>query len=141
MFHAVKEYCKSSIEGITFQTIDKEDMVAVRENLKLWYELGDTVPGTRSCRYLVPTSQYTIEGKQLSIDTNVFITHSFLDMPAPQNETLNTMTTLLAALMGFGVLHPQQPSGQFHWPCGDDRGYAPLKKVIMNIQVPTMSAN
>ena len=108
MFHAVKEYCKSSIEGITFQTIDKEDMVAVRENLKLWYELGDTVPGTRSCRYLVPTSQYTIEGKQLSIDTNVFITHSFLDMPAPQNETLNTMTTLLAALMGFGVLHPQQ---------------------------------
>ena len=83
-FRAAKGYCKSSIEGITFLIINMEDMVAVRENLKLWYELGDT----RSCHHFTPISQYIIEGKQLSIDTNVFITHSFLDMPAPQNKTL-----------------------------------------------------
>ena len=57
--------------------IDKEDMVAVKENLKHRYELGDTVPGTMSCHHFVPTSHYTIEGKQLSIDTTVVITHSF----------------------------------------------------------------
>ena len=53
------------------------------ENLKPWYELGDAVPGTRSFHHIVLTSQYTIKGKQLSIDANVFITHSLLDMPAP----------------------------------------------------------
>ena len=53
---AVKEYCKSSIEGITFLTINKEDMVGVRENLKPRYELGDTVPSNRSCHHLVPIS-------------------------------------------------------------------------------------
>ena len=55
IFCAVKEYCKSSIEEITFLTIDKEDMVPVRENLKPWYKLGDTVPGTKSCLHFVPT--------------------------------------------------------------------------------------
>ena len=57
------------------------------ENLKPWYELGDTIPGSMSCHHFVPTFQYTIEGKQLSIDTTIFITLSFQDMPAPQNET------------------------------------------------------
>ena len=85
-FCAVKEYCKSYIEGITFLTIDKKDMVAVREQLKPQYELGNTVPGTKSCHHFVPTSQYPIKGKQLSIDTTVFITHSFLDMPGPNLE-------------------------------------------------------
>ena len=66
-------------------------MVAVRENLKPWYELGYTVPSTRSCHQFVPTSQYTIKGKQLSINTTVFIIHSFLDMPAPQNEILESL--------------------------------------------------
>ena len=108
MFRAVEVYCKSSIKGITFLTINKEDMVAVSENLKLWYELGDTVPASRRCHHSVQTSQCTIKGKQLSINTTVFITHSFFDMQAPQNETqhhkmrllsnFNAMTTLLADL-------------------------------------------
>ena len=70
--------------------INKEDMVAVRENLKPWYELGDTVPGTRSCHHFVPMSQYTIKGKKLSINATIFITHSFLDMPAPQKDTFES---------------------------------------------------
>ena len=56
MLCAVKEYCKSPIEGIAFLTIIKEDMVAVRENLKPWYELVDTVPGTWSFHHIVSTS-------------------------------------------------------------------------------------
>ena len=83
--------------------IDKQDMEPVREKLKSRYKLGDTVSGTRSCHHFAPTSMYTIEGKQLSIDTVLFINHSFLNMPAPQNEThLNPMIMSPAALMGFG---------------------------------------
>ena len=150
-FRAVKEYCEPSIERITFLTMDKEHIVIVRENLKLRYELGDTVLGTRSCHHFVPTSQYTIEGKQLSIDTTVFITHSFLDMPAPQNETLESLKCndyITCCFDGFwwlaliemvnkeekdltcNFLHPHGPTSQFHWPHGDDRRYVPLNKVI-----------
>ena len=142
--------------------IDKEDVVAVRENLKSRYESGDTVPGTRSCYHFVPASQYNNEGKQLSIDTTVFITHSFLDMPAPQNETLESLKCneyINCSFDGFWwlalievvnkeekdstckFLHPYGPSGQFHWPRGDDRGYVPLNKVIMKTQTPLTSAN
>ena len=38
-------------------------------------------------------------------------------------------------------LNPHEPSGQFQWPCGDDRRYVPLNKVIMKIQTPTTLAN
>ena len=127
MFHAVEECCKSKGE-ITLLTIDKGDMVALRENLKPWYELGDTVPGMRNCDHFAPTLQY-IKGKQ------VFITHSFLDMPAPQNETLESLECndcITCCFYGFWwlalievvnkgekdlrckFLHPHGQSGQFH---------------------------
>ena len=116
-------------------------MVAVRENLKPPYELGDTAPGTRSCHHFISTSQYTIKGKQLSINTTVFITHSFLDMPAPQNETLESLKCndyITCCFDGFWWLAliemvnkeekgltckflPMDHHCQFHWPCGDDR--------------------
>ena len=38
-------------------------------------------------------------------------------------------------------LDPHGSLGQFHWPCGDDRRYVPLNKVIMKIQTSTTSAN
>ena len=142
-FRAVKEYCKSFIEVITFLMIDKEDMVAVKDNLKPQYELGDTVPGTRSYHHFVPTSQYTIEGKQFTVDTTVFITYSFLDMPAPQNETIESLKcndyitcyfdefwwlVLIEVVnkeekdVTCKSLHSHGPTGQFQWPRGDDRG-------------------
>ena len=71
--------------------INKEGTVAVKEIMKPQYELGDIVHGTRSCHHFAPTSQFTIERKQLSIDKTVFITHSFLDIPASQIETLETL--------------------------------------------------
>ena len=86
----LKNTANHPIVGITFLTIDKEDMVAVRENLKPPCELN-IAPATRSCHHFISTSQYTIKGKQLSINTTIFITHSFLDMPVPQNETLESL--------------------------------------------------
>ena len=95
-------------------------------------------------------------------DRNVFITHSLLDMPAPQNETLEPLKCndyITCCFVGFWwlalikvvnkeekdltckFLHPHGLSGQFHWPRGDDRGYVPSNRVIMKIQTPTMSEN
>ena len=115
-FGAVKQYCKSSIEGITPLMIDKEYMVAAREILEPQYELGDIVPGTRSCHHFLLISQYTIEGKQLSINTTVFITHFFLDIPAPQNETFESLKCIDLITCCFD-------------------GF----KIIMKIQTPTIS--
>ena len=159
IFCAVKEYCKSPIEGITFLTIDKEDMVAARENLKPQYELDVTILGTRSCHHFVPTSQYTIEGKQLSINKTVFITHSFWTYQHYKMRLLshlNAMTTLLAALMSSDDWHwlrwwirktkASHASFSIHMGHPDnftglvvyDSGHVPLNKVIVKIQTPTI---
>ena len=82
-------------------------------------------------------------------------------MPAPHNATLESLKCSEYINYSFDVfwwleliievvkekyltctfLNPNGPSGQFHWPCGDDRGYTHLSKVIMKIQAPTTSAN
>ena len=161
-FRAIEDFCKTPITGVTFMVIDSQDMEPVRENLKSQYKLGDTVPGTRSCHHFVPTSMYTIEGKQLSIDTVLFVDHSFLNMPASQNETVESLKPndyVTCCFDGFWwlvlidavnkeekdltckFLHSHGPSNQFHWPRGDDRGYVPFNKVIMKIETPRTSVN
>ena len=73
-------------ESLSWQSIRKT-WLQQDKTWRLVQIRGDTIPGNRSCYPFVPTSQYTIEGKQLSIDKTVFINHSFLDMPAPQNNS------------------------------------------------------
>lgn len=111
---------------------------------------------------MVPTSMYTIEGKQLSIDTVLFFDHSFLDMPAPPNETVESLKPndyVTCCFDGFWwlvlidsvnteekdltckFLHPHGPSNQFYWPRGDDKGYVPFSKIIMKIETPKTSVN
>ena len=51
----------------------------------------------------MPTSQYSIKGKQLSSNTTVFVTHSFYH---PLLSQLKAITTLIAALID---------SGDWHW--------------------------
>ena len=96
----------------------------------------------------------------MSINTTISITCSFLDLPAPQNETLESRTCndyITSSFDGFWWLalidlvnkeekdltckffHPYGLS--FQWPHSDDREYIPLNKVIMKIQAPTVSAN
>ena len=55
------------------------------------YKLGDTISGSRSAHHFIPTSQYTIQKKQLSVDTTIYIDHSFFDMPPPQKETVQSL--------------------------------------------------
>ena len=142
--------------------VHKEDMIPVRERLDSRYALGDTVSRSRSAHHFIPTSQYTIQAKQLSVDTTVFIDHSFIDMPLPQDETVQLLqknyyvtccvdgywwvaliNTVSREEKDFSCtfLHPHGPSKQFHWPRGKDEGFVPFTKIIMKVAIPTTSAN
>ena len=161
-FKAVEEFCKSAIPGTTFIVIDKEDMKAVRENLNSRYNLGSTVPGTRSCHHMVPTSKYSIQGKQLSSDSVLFLDHTFLEMPKETYDIVGALKKndyITCFFDGFWWLaliesintdekdltckfmHPHGPAKQFYWPCSDDRGYIPCDKIIMKIATPSTSIN
>ena len=55
---------------------------------KSHYISGNTVSGTKSCHHFDPTSVYTIGASNLKV---LFIGHSFLDMLAPRNETVESL--------------------------------------------------
>ena len=50
-FDKVMTFCTTSIKGITFFEISKDDMASVRERQKERYQLGNTVEGTRSSHH------------------------------------------------------------------------------------------
>ena len=119
-------------------------------------ELRRTVPGTkRSCHYFVPNN--LIHNRRETVEfLHNRLSHPFLlEIPAPQNETLESRRCnhyITCCFEGFQCLvlievvkktekdltceflHSHGSSGQFHWLRGDDRGYVPLNKVIMKIQ-------
>ena len=158
-FEAAKFFCQNEIsEKITFIVIEKGDMVAVREMQNARFRLGQTVPGTRSCHYFRPTSQYTIEAKQLSTDNNILIHHSFKAMPEPSCEPQQNdyVTCLFDGFWWLALvksvnceekdltcnfMHPHGPSNKFHWPQSDDCAYVPFSKVIMKVSTPKSSNN
>lgn len=90
--------------------------------------------------------------------TTVFIDHSFLDMPLPQDETVQLLKKndyVTCCFDGYWwvalidtvnieekdfkctFLHPHGPSTQFRWPRGKDEGFVPVTKIIMKIDIPT----
>ena len=62
-FSAVVDFCNSSIAGVIFMVVQKQDTIPVREKLDARYKLGDTISGSRSAHHFIPTSQYTIQKK------------------------------------------------------------------------------
>ena len=42
-FSAVVDFCNSSIAGVIFMVVQKQDMIPVREKLDARYKLGDTI--------------------------------------------------------------------------------------------------
>ena len=91
---------------------------------------------------------------------DLYIDHSFLDMPPPQKETVQSLQKndyVNCCFDGFWLvaliemvnsaekdylctfLHPHGPSTQFHWSRGNDKGYVPVIKIIMKIGIHTTS--
>ena len=90
-------------ENTTFLVVERGDMIAVRGMQNARFQLGQTVPGTRIYHYLQTTSQYTIEGKQLSTDSDILINHSFKAMSESKCKPLQS-DYVTCFFYGFGWL-------------------------------------
>ena len=73
-FEAVKKFC-SMIKGITFFSVNKDDLASICLQLNKCCKLGSTVKGTRSCHHFEPQSVTIIHAKHLIAEKDS-ITHS-----------------------------------------------------------------
>ena len=87
-FDKVTTFCTTSIKGITFSEISKDDMASVRERQKEQYQLGNTVEGTRLSHHFEPQSCSAIRAKLLSAENRFSINHSLSLPPEEAHEQL-----------------------------------------------------
>ena len=67
-FDKVMTFCTTSIKGITFFEISKDEMASVRERQKEQHQLGNRVEGTRLSHHFEPQSCSAIRAKHLSAE-------------------------------------------------------------------------
>ena len=160
-FHAVEEFCKSSVEGVFFVVIEKEEMVEFPEELEARYSLGSTVPGARICHHFQPTSVSSVEGKHLSINIAYPVNHSFSELPdlSEKVASLKPNDFVTCLFDGFWLLalinsingeekdftckfmHSHGRANKFYWPWGGNKGYVPFDKIMMKLATTTTSVN
>ena len=88
-FDKVMTFCTTSIKGITFFEISKDDMASVRER-----QLGNTVEGTRLSHHFEPQSCSSIRAKHLSAENRFSINHSLSLPPEEAHEQLRASIKL-----------------------------------------------
>ena len=98
-------FCTTSIKGITFFEISKDDMVSVRERQKERYQLGNTVEGMKSSHHFEPQFCSAIRAKHLSAENRFSINHS-LSLP-PEEAHEQSIWGLLVVSSGYGC-HPDE---------------------------------
>ena len=69
---AMLDFCKENIPNINFIHIGKTDMVDVRKKLEARFQIGRTIPGTRSFHHFEPFGPYTVCYKRTS-DSKDFV--------------------------------------------------------------------
>jgi len=70
--------CNSGINGIPFILIWREEMEDIRKYLKLRYQMGRTVPGTRTYHCFTPISTYEIQIKRINADDELSASFKFI---------------------------------------------------------------
>ena len=76
-FDSLHKFVMENISTITFFCISSEYMVQLRSIQKLRFQLGKTIPGTRSFHFFQPTDHRTLKFKRTSIDIGLAGEHSF----------------------------------------------------------------
>ena len=157
-FKAVETFCESSISGIKFFTIKKDDMTEIRERLEKRYKLGSTVPGTRNSHYFEPVSTGKIQGKFVCADTPFSICHTFSQpdehIHTDMIKSLKPMDYVTCIYDNYWwlalveevndaekdvtckFLKPHGPSENFYWPVRDDTVYIPYDKILLKVATP-----
>ena len=160
-FHAVEEFCKSSVEGVFFVVIEKEEMVEFPEELEARYSLGSTVSDARICHHFQPTSVSSVEGKHHSINIAYPVKHSSTELlnlsekvaSLKPNDCVTCLFDcfwLLALIDSISskekdftcrFMHSHGRANKFYWPRGGNKGYVPFDKIMMKVATPTTSVN
>ena len=148
-------FCTTSIKGITFFEISKDDMASVHERQKERYQLGNTVEGTRSSHHF--ETQSCSRAKHLSAE-NRFSINSFSRLPEETHTQLISSIKLndyvtcqygdywwLALVMDvnpdendiiYKFMHPHGHTETFHWPSRDDEAYNLFSKILEKVETP-----
>ena len=162
-FEAVKNFCETSIKGITFIAIDKNDMEKVREDLNERYKLGQTVEGTRSLHHFEPESTSVVKAKYLSAEESFSVTHSF---DISEEEVFSNLISSLKpndyvtcqydnfwwlALVSTinhdekdvtcKFMHPHGHTETFYWPARDDIAHVPFSRILMKVSAPKFKSS
>ena len=153
-YKAVLEVCQAEMKSIVFFGIDKEDMVVVRERMEKRFEVGKTIPGTRSSHHFIPQGGAKIAHKLCSEDEFFAATHDF---KIPCHVLLSDVTpsTYVTCVynsfwwvglvhkvnqdqgdVDIQFMHPHGPRKTFNWPRRTDQCPVPITNIICGIQVP-----
>ena len=153
LFH----FCHSEVNGIKFFFVEKENSDVVRQELKPRFEMGKTVPGTRSYRHIFPLSKTCIGTKLTSSDKEFSSKFDFLINFGFRKVSTSIYSFVICKYdlqycVGFieetnkgdsevkvRFLHPKCPARSYFWPEREDTCWLPDEQVIQNLQVLSTS--
>ena len=160
-FEAVKKFC-SMIKGITFFSVNKDDLASICLQLNKCCKLGSTVKGTRSCHHFEPQSVTIIHAKHLIAEKDS-ITHSFAASDSDNRnmliESLKPNDYIMCiygdhwwlALVSqinseekvvlCNFLFPHGYTENFYWTQREDQVHVPFFKILLKTGPPKTLSN
>ena len=158
-YKSMIELCRDEIKEIKFFEISQLDMLNIRQHLKVRFEKGRTLPGTRSCHHFVPQSRCKISYKTTSdeenfsgsfalyndksqeLDTTMFAVSQFVSCRYDTFWWIGMIENIdeNASDLKIKFLHPHGPSKSFYWPSRDDTCYVPITNILCLISPPSTS--
>ena len=159
-YESMINLCREEIKEIKFFGISQLQMKIVRENLKVRFDKGKTLPGTRRCHHFVPQSRYKISYKITSDDRDFEGSFDLFNDESQQLEitkfTVNKFVSCRydtfwwigiiidideeAGDLKIKFLHPHGPNKNFYWPSKDDICYVPFTKILCLLSPPSTSS-
>ena len=152
------DYCTSSITGIHFFEICSASLEATRAQMSKRFQLGSTIPGTRSFHHFTPLATNQIGCRFISLDSRFDSKHTFANVPTTLQVPVQPMN-FVACLYNFRwwigmvltvndceqdaevkFMHPCGPTTSFFWPIHEDICHIPYTNILCKIDAPQQSA-
>ena len=155
-FEAFTKYVTLNILSVKFFSTLSKDMDIIRCDQKARFEMGKTIPGTRSYHYFMPVDNKMIKYKRTSVSPAFEGEYSFDIQHEAQIdfEQCKLMTYVCCSYDGFWwigmikemdrdnkeikvhFMHPHGPSRSYFWPTRVDSCWVPMQNVLCKIDIP-----
>lgn len=149
-------FCKSLFSKINFFFLKEEEIETKRMMLETRFQMGQTIPGTRSFHYFKPASHEVITAKRVSSDSEILLKQNiFMTIPAVK-PNLNSFVACvyeqnwwIGMVHGFNeeegdydilFMHPHGPAETFFWPQKEDRCPVPPAHLLCVIDPPEVAS-